>query len=330
LIGRTQALRFIALPCVACLGLLAGSLPSHAEYPDRTRRITLIVPFAAGGSNDILARAIGQKLGVAWKIPVIIENYVGASGSLGAARAAQTRPDGYTLLILSSTYTINSAIMPKLPFDAKTSFAPVTMLGRGPMMLATSKCLPVSDINELIALARDRPGKLNYGSAGVGSVNHIAIELLKSLAHLDIKHLTYRSGNAAVNDLIGRHVDMFVGSLPQMIESVRANHATGMAVTSTRRVSATPELPTLGEAGVEGYELEQWWGVVVPAGTPRTAIDELNAALRQLLATPDIVAFMAREGAEPAPSSPEGFGRHIDAELRRWSDLVMQAGLRAE
>jgi tripartite-type tricarboxylate transporter receptor subunit TctC len=325
-----RAVRFIAFAFAACMGLAAGSQPSHAEYPDRTRRITLIVPFAAGGSNDILARAIGQKLGDAWKIPVIIENYVGASGSLGAARAAQAPPDGYTLLILSSTYTINSAIMPKLPFDPKTSFAPVTMLGKGPMMLATSKRLALRDIGELIALARDRPGKLNYGSAGVGSVNHIAIELLKSLAHLDIRHLPYRSGNAAVNDLIGGHVDMFVGSLPQMVELMRTDHATGMAVTSTRRVSAMPELPTLAESGVTGYELEQWWGIVVPAGTPRAVIDELNAALRHLLATPDIVAFMAREGAEPVPSSPEDFGRHIDAELRRWSDLVVQAGLRTE
>ncbi len=213
--------------------------------------------------------------------------------------------------------------MSKLPFDPKTSFAPVTMLGRGPMMLATSKGLPVRDIRELIALARDRPGKLNYGSAGVGSVNHIAIELLKSLAHLDIKHVPYRSGNAAVNDLIGGHVDMFVGSLPQMIELVRADHATGMAVTSPRRVPTIPELPTLAEAGVKGYELEQWWGIVVPAGTPRAAIDELNAVLHQVLATPEIVAFMAREGAEPAPSSPEDFGRHIAAELQRWSDLVV-------
>jgi tripartite-type tricarboxylate transporter receptor subunit TctC len=325
-----SARRFIALACIACLGLFATGLPSHAQYPDRTRRITLIVPFAAGGSNDILARAIGQKLGDTWKIPVIIENYVGASGSLGTARAAQAAPDGYTLLILSSTYTINSAIMSKLPFDAKTSFAPVTMLGRGATVLATSRALPVGNINELIALARNRPGKLIYGSAGVGSVNHIAIELLKSLAHLDIKHLPYRSGNAAVNDLIGGHVDMFVGSLPQMIELVRADHATGMAVTSPRRVPTMQELPTLAEAGVKGYELEQWWGIVVPAGTPRAVIDELNAALRHLLATPDIVAFMAREGAEPAPSSPEDFGRHIDAELRRWSDLVVQAGLRTE
>jgi tripartite-type tricarboxylate transporter receptor subunit TctC len=198
------------------------------------------------------------------------------------------------------------------------------------MMLATRKGMPVGNIKDLIALARDRPGKLNYGSAGVGSVNHIAIELLKSLAHLDIKHLPYRSGNAAVNDLIGGHVDMFVGSLPQMIELVRADHATGMAVTSLQRAPTIPALPTFAEAGVTGYELDQWWGIVVPAGTPRTAIDQLNATLHQILATTDIVAFMAREGAEPAPSSPEDFGRHIAAELQRWSDLVVQAGLKAE
>jgi tripartite-type tricarboxylate transporter receptor subunit TctC len=328
--GSVRTRRFVALACAACLGLVISGLPSRAEYPDRARRITLIVPFAAGGSNDILARAIGQKLGDAWKVAVIIENYVGASGALGTARAAQAPPDGYTLLILSSTYTINSAIMSKLPFDARTSFAPVTMLGRGPMMLATSKGLPVGDIKELIALARARPGKLNYGSAGVGSVNHIAIELLKSLAHLDIKHLPYRSGNAAVNDLIGGHVDMFVGSLPQMVELVRTDHATGMAVTSPQRVPAIPELPTLAEAGVTGYELEQWWGIVVPAGTPRTIIDDLSAALHRVLATPEIIDFMAREGAVPAPSSPGDFGRHLAAELQRWSELVVQAGLKAE
>src|ERR1700722_4406106 len=188
--------------------------------------------------------------------------------------------------------------MPKLPFDARTSFAPVTMLGKGAMMLATRKGMPVGNIKDLIALARNRPGMLNYGSAGVGSVNHIAFELLKSLAHLDIKHLPYRSGNAAVNDLIGGHVDMFVGSLPQMIELVRGDHPTGLAVTSVQRVPTIPGLPTLAEAGVKGYELEQWWGIVVPTGTPRTVIDDLNAEFHRRLGTPDIWGFLAGTGAE--------------------------------
>jgi len=303
---------------------------AHSQYPEPSRRITFIVPFAAGGSNDILARAIGQRLSDAWRIPVIVENHVGASGALGAARAAQATPDGYTMLILSSTYTINCAVMPKLPFDPKTSFAPVAMLGKGAMMLAASKTLPVRNAGELIALAREKPGELNYGSAGVGSVNQMAMELLKSLAGLDIKHVPYRSGNAAVNDLIGGHLDMFVGSLPQMIEMARAGTATGIAVTSPRRSAAVPELPTLAEAGVEGYALEQWWGVVVPAGTPRRTIDMLNAEFNRILTTPEIAAFMAREGAEPNPSTPDDFSRHIATELQRWDALVARAGLRAE
>ena len=254
---------------------------AQGQYPDQSRRITFIVPFSAGGSNDILARKVGQKLSDTWQIPVVVENHVGASGSLGAARAAQAAPDGYTLLILSSTYTINCAVMPSLPFDPKTSFAPVAMLGKGPMMLAASKTLPAHDAKGLIALARAKPGKLNYGSAGVGSVNQMAMELLKNLAGLDIKHVPYRSGNAAVNDLIGGHLDMFVGSLPQMIEMVRAGTATGIAVTSPKRAAAIPELPTLAESGVPGYELEQWWGIVVPASTPSLIVEQAQRRVQQ-------------------------------------------------
>src|SRR5262249_12294636 len=237
-------------------------------------------------------------------------------------------PDGYTLLILSSTYTINSAVMAHLPFDPKTSFAPVAMLGKAPFLLATSKRLPVTNASELIALARARPGELNYGSAGLGSVNHIAMELLKSLAGLDIKHVPYRAGNHAVNDLIGGHVDMFVGSLPQMIALVRAGSATAIAVTSAQRSATVPDLPTLAESGAPGYEPTQWWGVVVPVGAPRDVVDALNGEFVRIMATPEVKAFMAREGAEPTPSTPEEFGAHIATELQRWTDLVARAGLK--
>jgi tripartite-type tricarboxylate transporter receptor subunit TctC len=204
---------------VSLLALADATIAAEAEYPDPAKHITFVVPFSAGGSNDILSRALGQKLGDAWQMPVIIDNQPGASGALGAARAAKAAPDGYTLLILSSTFTTNSAVMANLSFDPKTSFAPVALLGKAPMMLAASKTLPVRNAKDLIALARAKPGALNYGSAGVGSVNHMAMELLKSLGGLDIKHVPYRAGNAAVNDLIGGHLDMFVGSLPQMIET---------------------------------------------------------------------------------------------------------------
>ncbi len=314
----------------AILLLSAVALPAAAQerYPDPAKRITFVVPFSSGGSNDILSRAVGQRLSDAWKLPVIIDNQVGASGSLGAARVAKSAPDGYTLLILSSTYTINAAVTPHLPFDPRTSFAPVAMLGKAPFLLAISKRLPAANAKELIALARAKPGELNYGSAGVGSVNHMAMELLKSLAGLDIKHVPYRAGNAAVNDLIGGHLDMFVGSLPQMMELVRAGSATGMAVTSAKRSGTVPELPTLAESGAPGYDIEQWWGIVVPAGTPRDIVDRLNAELVRIMAMPEIKSFMAREGAEPTPSTPEEFGRHLSTEMQRWTDLVARTGLK--
>jgi tripartite-type tricarboxylate transporter receptor subunit TctC len=315
---------------VLLLAFADAAIPARAQYPDPTKRINFVVPFSAGGSNDILSRAIGQKLSDAWKVPVIIDNQVGASGSLGAARAAKAAPDGYTLLILSSTYAINSAVTANLPFDPKASFAPVAMLGKAPMMLAASKTLPVRNAKDLIALARAKPGALNYGSAGVGSVNHMAMELFKSLGGLDIKHVPYRAGNAAVNDLIGGHLDMFVGSLPQMIELVRSGSAIGIAVTGPQRSVAAAELPTLAESGVPGYELEQWWGIVVPAGTPRDIIDKLNAELNRILATPEIKSFMAQEGADPTPSTPEALARHLSAEQGRWTALVDRTGLKVQ
>jgi len=299
-----------------------------AQYP--SKRITLVVPFGAGGSNDILARAIGQKLSERWRVPVVVENVAGASGSLGAARVAKSEPDGHTLLILSSTYTINSAVQPVLPYDANTSSSAVAMLGKAPMMLAVAKQLPAKTAPELLALVRAKPGGLNYGSAGLGSVNHMAMELLKSLAKLDIKHVPYRAGNVAVGDLVAGHLDMFIGSLPQMIELVRANTATGIAVTATERSHAVPDLPTLAESGVPAYELEQWWGIVVPAGTPAAVVGALNSELNLILNTDEIKTFMSREGAHPTPSSPEAFARHLVAELQRWNDVVKSNGIKVE
>jgi tripartite-type tricarboxylate transporter receptor subunit TctC len=318
---------------LALLFILAGALsllasPARAQYP--SKRIMFIVPFAAGGSNDILARAIGQKLSEAWQVPVIVENQGGASGSLGTARVAKAEPDGHTILILSSTFTINAAVQPNLPFDPHASFMGVAMLGKAPLMLAVSKRVPATNTKELLELARARPGALNYGSAGIGSVNHMAMELFKSVAGLDIKHLPYRAGNLAVKHFVGGHVDMFMGSMPQMIELVRAGTATAIGVTGTERSSAVPDLPTLAESGVPKYELEQWWGIVVPTGTPPAVVQKLNAEINRILNTPDITAFMNREGAHVTPSLPEDLDRHLTAELQRWVGIAKTVGLRNE
>jgi len=322
MLSRSIAALLLAIP------IFAPASPAQAQFPNK--RITIVVPFAAGGSNDILARAIGQKLSESWHVPVVIENQVGSSGALGAARVAKSEPDGHTLLIVSSTYTINAAVQPSPLFDARRSFAAVAMLGQAPLMLAVSKRMPAKNATELLDLARRKPGKLNYGSAGVGSVNHMAMELLKSLARLDIKHVPYRSGNAAVNDLVGNHLDMFVGSLPQMIELVRADTATGIATTGIERSEALADLPTLAEAGVPAYELVQWWGIVVPANTLRAVIDKLNSELNRILATPEITGFMLREGAKPTPSTPGLLSRHLSTELERWTDVVRTTGIKVE
>ena len=316
---------WLLLSCAAWLLFNAGLPAAFAAYPDPAKHITLIVPFSAGGSNDILARFIGRKMSDDWHMPVVIVNVVGASGALGAERAARSEPDGYTILMLSSTFTINSAVMKKLPYNPDSSFAGVALLGKAPMMLAVSKTVPVSNAKELIALARAKPGTLNYGSVGVGSVNHMAMELMKKLGNLDIKHVPYRAGNEAVNDLLGGHLDMFIGSLPQMMALTRANTATAIAVTSPQRSAAVPELPTLAEAGIPGYELEQWWGIVAPAGTPNDIIAALNKELNGVMNSTEVKAFMDREGARPAPSTPEAFDQHLHAELHRWRELVQQS-----
>jgi len=321
--------RVVTSLLLAIAALMWGSQDNaFAQYP--SKRITLVVPFGAGGSNDILARAIGQKLSENWRVPVIVENVAGASGSLGAARVAKAEPDGHTLLILSSTYTINSAVQLVLPYDPKTSFSAVAMLGKAPMMLAVSKQLPARNTQELLDLARAKPGGLNYGSAGLGSVNHMAMELLKSLARLDIKHVPYRAGNVAVSDLVAGHLDMFVGSLPQMIELVRASTAIGIAVTGTERSHAVPDLPTLAQSGVPAYELEQWWGIVVPTDTSTAVIDALKSDFNKIIDTTEIKTFMSREGAHPTPSSPEDFAQHLAAELQRWYDVVKSNGIKVE
>ena len=297
-------------------------------YP--SKRVMLIVPFTAGGSNDTLARAVGQKLQEVLGQPVVIENQAGASGSLGTAQAARALPDGHVLVILSSTFTINAAVQRRQPFDPATSFAGVAMLGSAPLVLACANNVPAADAHALLALARAEPGRLNYGSAGIGSVNHMSMELLKALARLDIKHVPYRGGNQAVADLVGGHLDMFIGSTPQMLELVRAGTARGIAVTSAVRTDAAPTLPTLKEAGVAGYDLEQWWGLAAPTGTPPAVIARLNTEINRILALPDIVAFLAREGASAVPGPPELLDRHIATEFDRWRTIVAANGIRAE
>jgi tripartite-type tricarboxylate transporter receptor subunit TctC len=308
--------------------LAAAASCSAASYP--TKPITLVVPFAAGGTNDILARAIGRALTTEWGQPVVIDNRAGAGGTTGIVSAAKATPDGYTLLLVSSTFTINPAVRVKPPFDPVEEFAPVALIGRGPMVLAAARALPVDSVADLIALARAKPGAINYASAGPGSVNHIAAELLNMAAGIRLAHVPYRGGSLAINDLMAGHVDLYVSSMPQIIESVRGGLVKGLAVTGTARAPAAPDLPTMGEAGVAGYEMELWWGIVAPAGTPRDVVASLNDAINRALMTADMKAFLEREGAAPAGRSPRAFGTLIAEEFARWRKVAREADLHVE
>jgi len=313
----------------ALAAMLAAAAPcAAASYP--TKPITLVVPFAAGGTNDILARAIGRALTADWGQPVVIDNRAGAGGTTGIVSAAKAAPDGYTLLLVSSTFTINPAVRVKPPFDPVAEFAPVALIGRGPMVLAAARALPVNSVADLIALARAKPGAINYASAGLGSVNHIAAELLNVAAGIRLAHVPYRGGSLAINDLMAGHVDLYVSSMPQIIESVRGGLVKGLAVTGTARAPAAPDLPTMSEAGVAGYEMELWWGIVAPVGTPQDVVAALNVAINQALMTPDMKAFLEREGAAPAGRSPLAFGTLIAEEFARWRKVAREADLHVE
>jgi tripartite-type tricarboxylate transporter receptor subunit TctC len=308
--------------------LISAFACEAASYPQKP--ITLVVPFAAGGTNDILARAIGRALTVDWGQPVVIDNRAGAGGTTGIVSVAKAAPDGYTLLLVSSTFTINPAVRSKPLFNPVDEFEAVALIGRGPMVLAASRAFPADTVSDLVALARAKPGAINYASAGPGSVNHIAAELLNVAAGIRLVHVPYRGGSLAINDLTAGHVDLYVSSLPQIIESVRSGLVKALALTGTTRSSAAPDLPTMAEAGVTGYEMELWWGVVAPAGTPKEVVGALNGEINRTLTTPDMKDFLEREGAAPDARSPAQFGGLISTEFARWRKVASEADIHVD
>jgi tripartite-type tricarboxylate transporter receptor subunit TctC len=241
--------------------LVLASPAVHAQtYP--SRQITLIIPFAVGGSNDIVGRAIGRKLTEAWGQPVVVENRSGAGGIIGASAVAAAPPDGYTLLLVSSTFTINPAIKKSMPFDTIKDFTPVAFIARSPLLLTASNHLAVKSAKELLALARSKPGGVSYASSGPGSINQISAELIALSAGVKLMHVPYRGGAPALNDLVGDHVDVYVSSLPQVLQLARSGQVKALAVTSARRTALLPEVPTLDESGILGFDLWSWWGIV--------------------------------------------------------------------
>jgi tripartite-type tricarboxylate transporter receptor subunit TctC len=315
---RVGALLAVAL-------VLAGSAGHAQTYPSRP--ITLIVPFAVGGSNDIVGRAIGKKLSEAWGQPVVVDNRAGAGGMIGSSAVAAAPPDGYTLLLVSPTFTINPAVKKNMPFDPIRDFTPVAFIARSPLLLTASNKLAVKSARELLDLARRRPGQITYASSGPGSINQISAELIALSAGVKFQHVPYKGGAPGLNDLVGGHVDLYVSSLPQVLPLARSGQALALAVTSARRTALLPDVPTLEESGITGVDMWSWWGIVGPAGVPANIVDALNAEIGKMLNSPELATFLSNEGAEAETMTAQQFGDMMRLETQRWIKVAHEANI---
>ena len=315
-------------PLFAVLLAFATSVFAQPNFP--TKAVTIIVPYPAGGSNDTFAREIGKKLSDAWKMPVIVDNRPGAGGSIGAAIVSRAAPDGYTLCLLSSSFTTNAAIQTHLPFDPVAGFSPVAMVAKGPMLLTVANKVPAKTTLELFALARANPGKLNYGSSGQGSTNHFATELLMDAAKIRMTHVPYKGMAQAVTDVIGGHVDVLIASAPSIYQHVRSGKVRGVGVTSKGRSQVVPDLPPVAEMGLPNYSFELWWGILAPPKTPPDVVIQINIDVNKILNTPEMKEVFLREGAEPAPMSAAAFAATIGNEIEGWKKVAKAANIKPE
>ncbi len=314
---------------VAVALLTVATAAVAQEFPVRAMR--LIVPFAPGGPNDVLGRILAQKLSEQMGQQVIIDNRSGAGGSTGTAAAATAPADGYTLLFSgTSSLAINPSLYKNLPYNAIKDFAPVSLAGTAPSLLATHISVPAKSVKELIAIAKKSPGKLNYGSGGIGGTPHLAGELLKSLAQIDIVHVPFRGAGPALVALVSGQVDIYIGGIASVLPMVRGKRIRPLAVTSAKRTPLMAEMPTFIESGIAGYEVVNWYGVVAPAATPRPVIVKLNSEIVKALATPDVAKRFADLGTDAVSSTPEQLGNYHREDLVRWEKVIKAAGIQPE
>jgi tripartite-type tricarboxylate transporter receptor subunit TctC len=306
-----------------------AALPALAQYPERPVRV--VVPFPAGGGGDTLARTVTNRLALELKQPIVVDNRAGAGGNLGAEIAAHSAPDGYTLLYgTNGTHAINQSLYRKIPFDPQKDFAPISRLTRIAAILVVNPALPVNSVAELIAYAKKNPGKVTFASAGNGTTSHLAGELFKSSTGVDIVHVPYKGGAPAITDLIGGQVNMMIEVMPNAYQHVKGGKIRALAVTTAQRSAVAPDIPTLVESGVAGFEVSAWDGLWAPAGTPQPIIDRLNEAVRKSLEDPAIKDALFQRGAEPVPSTPSALAAHVASETARWAKVVKESGATVE
>ena len=310
----------------AVLALAAG-LAQSQQYP--TKPVRIIAPFAPGGGTDFIARLIAQKLTERLGQQVIVENKPGAGGNLGAEFAVKSAPDGYTLLLVAGSYTVNPSLY-KLSFDPVNDITPIVQLSQGPFVVAVHPSVPANNLKELIELARRQPDKLSYASAGSGSITHLASELFLDMAKIKIVHIPYKGTGPALNDTIAGSTQLIFGSVSTTLQFIKSGRLRGLAVTTPRRISALPDLPTVAEAGVPGYEVVLWHGLVAPKGVPRLIVDRLNREANEVLKAKDMGDLLATDGVAPAGGTPGQFRAVIKADIERWRGVVKQANIKVD
>ena len=327
---RIDSLRRRTLLGAAALAALPlGAAAQTGGFPQRPVR--LVVPYPPGGSNDVIARLVAQKLQEGWSQPVVVENKPGAAGNLGSAEVVKAAPDGHTLLLNNVNITsMNPALMDRMPFDPARDLAPITLLGTTSLALAVHPSVPAQNVKELMALLRSRPGRFSYASSGNGSPQHMAMELFKASTKTSIVHIPYRGAAPAIADVVGGQIEMTIGVVNQVIPHARAGRLRALAVTSRKRLASLPDVPTLDEAGVPGYECEIWLGLSAPAGTPAPVIDTINQAVRKIMTQADVAQRLGGQGIEIITSTPEQMRQRAAEDLKRWSEVIRTAGIKAE
>jgi tripartite-type tricarboxylate transporter receptor subunit TctC len=312
------------------LAVLAPTAPGAAQnYPDRVVRI--VNPYPPGGSVDVMARLLAQKLGENLGQQFIVENRSGGGGNTGSDSVAKAEPDGYTLLFTApGPLTVNQTLYSKLTFDPATDFAPIALFATAPIVLIVNPGVPANNVQELIALARKEPGKINFASAGNGTTNHLSGELFKSMAKVDIVHVPYRGAGPAMNDLIGGHVQMFFDLMPVVLPQVTTGKVRALGAAGAARASSLPDVPTIAEQGVPGFDASSWYGLVAPAKTPEPVLAKLREEVAKALKTPDMVARIRELGSEPGAAFGKDFGAFMAAETKKWAEVIRASGAKAD
>jgi tripartite-type tricarboxylate transporter receptor subunit TctC len=321
------ARRLFLCALAAAAPLAAGTAHAQAgDYPNRP--IRLVVPFSPGGSSDAVSRLLSQKLSAQFGQQVVVDSRPGAGGNLGADIVAKSRPDGYTLLFAAGSFAVNVSLYAKLPYDPLTDFEPVAHVCRVNGILVTHPSVKVSSVQDLVAMAKAQPGAINYASAGNGTILHLAGELFKTQANVNMTHVPYKGSGPALSDLIGGQVQVMFANVPGTLQHVKAGKLRVLAATGDRRASSLPDVPTIGESGLPGFQAATWFGVLAPAGTPKEIVARLNAEVNKALASPDLVEHLRNDGADVVGGTPEQFRAFLKSEVERWGPVVKAAGIK--